>query len=104
MEGSINVTPEKLSNTADEFNSVNSQIRQLTQRMVQTVDSLKNAWEGEAATKYTNKFHQLDNDIELLHNMINEHVTDLKEMASQYKAAEQANVTIGDTLAGDVIS
>ena len=104
MEGIIKVTPEKLISTADEFNTANTQVRNLTQRMVQTVDSLKNVWEGEAATAYNTKFHQLDNDIELLHNMINEHVTDLKEMARQYQAAEQANIEIGNELAGDVIS
>lgn len=104
MEGIIKVTPEKLISTAEEFNNVNSQVRNLTQQMIQTVDSLKSAWEGEAATAYNTKFHQLDDDMERMHSMINEHVTDLKEMARQYQTAEQANAEIGNSLAGDVIS
>lgn len=104
MEGIIKVTPEKLISTAEEFNTVNSQVRNLTQQMIQTVDSLKSAWEGEAATAYNTKFHQLDDDMERMHSMINEHVTDLKEMARQYQTAEQANSEIGNSLAGDVIS
>ncbi len=104
MEGIIKVTPEKLISTAEEFNNVNSQVRNLTQQMIQTVDSLKSAWEGEAATAYNTKFHQLDDDMERMHSMINEHVTDLKEMARQYQTAEQANSEIGNSLAGDVIS
>lgn len=104
MEGIIKVTPEKLINTAEEFNSANSQVQTLTQQMIQTVDSLKNAWEGEAATAYNAKFHQLEDDMNRMHSMINEHVTDLKEMARQYQTAEQANVEVGNTLAGDVIS
>ncbi len=104
MEGIIKVTPEKLISTAEEFNAANSQLRNLTQQMIQTVDSLKSAWEGEAATAYNTKFHQLDDDMQRMHSMINEHVTDLKEMARQYQTAEQANAEIGNTLAGDVIS
>lgn len=104
MEGIIKVTPEKLINTAEEFNGVNSQIRNLTQQMVQTVDSLKSAWEGEAATAYSTQFHQLEDDIDRMYNMINEHVTDLKEMASQYQAAEQANAELGSSLPADAIS
>lgn len=104
MEGIIKVTPEKLISTADEFNTSNSQVQNLTQNMIQTVDSLKSVWEGEAATAYSNKFHQLEDDMNRMHSMINEHVTDLKEMANQYKAAEQANAEVGNSLAGDVIS
>lgn len=104
MEGIIKVTPEKLISTAEEFNAANSQVRNLTQQMIQTVDSLKSAWEGEAATAYNTKFHQLDDDMQRMHSMINEHVADLKEMARQYQTAEQANAEIGNTLAGDVIS
>lgn len=104
MEGIIKVKPEQLINTAEEFNSINSNVQQLTQQMMQTVDSLKSAWEGEAATAYSNRFHELDDDMQKMHRMINEHVTDLKEMAQQYQKAEQTNAELGSALAGDVIS
>lgn len=104
MDGKVLVTPEKLISTAEEFNSTNTQVRNLTQQMIETVDSLKSAWEGDAANAYSTKFHQLEDDMDRLHSMINEHVTDLKEMASQYQAAEQANAEISNALAGDVIS
>lgn len=104
MEGIIKVTPEKLISTAEEFNTANAQVQNLTQQMLATVDSLKSAWEGEAATAYSTKFHQLEDDMNRMHSMINEHVTDLKEMAQQYQAAEQANTEVGNSLAGDVIS
>jgi len=104
MEGIIKVTPEQLISTAEEFNSASSQVQNLTQQMIQTVDSLKSAWEGEAATAYSNQFHQLEDDMNRMHSMINEHVTDLKEMAKQYQTAEQANAEVSNSLAGDVIS
>lgn len=104
MEGILKVTPEKLIGTSEEFNSTGGQIRTLTQNMVSMVDSLKSSWEGEAATSYSQKFHQLEDDMEKMHRMINEHVKDLQEMARQYQMAEKDNIQTGSSLAGDVIS
>ena len=103
MEGILKVTPEKLISTAEEFGSTGSQVRNLTQEMISMVDSLKNSWEGEAATAYSSKFHQLEDDMEKMHRMIDEHVKDLNEMAKNYQLAETGNVEAGNALAGDVI-
>ena len=104
MEGILKVTPEKLISTADEFQTTGSQVRNLTQEMISMVDSLKSSWEGEAATAYSTKFHQLEDDMEKMHRMIDEHVKDLNEMARQYQTAESANIDTSSSLTGDVIS
>lgn len=104
MDGIIKVDPQKLISTADEFNGTGSQIKTLTDNMVSIVDSLKSAWEGEASTTYNTKFHQLQDDMNRMYNMISEHVKDLNEMAQQYITAENANIDTGNTLSGDVIS
>lgn len=104
MEGILKVTPERLISTADEFQTTGGQVRNLTQEMISMVDSLKSSWEGEAATAYSTKFHQLEDDMEKMHRMIEEHVKDLKEMAKQYQVAESANIETSGGLAGDVIS
>ena len=104
MEGILKVTPEKLISTAEEFNATNSQIQNLTQQMIQTIDSLNSTWEGEAATAYNQKFHALEDDMAKVHAMINEHANDLKDMANQYKTAESTNMDLSNALAGDVIS
>lgn len=104
MEGILKVTPEKLMSTADEFNTTGGQIRALTQEMIAVIDSLKASWEGEAATAYSTKFHQLEDDMEKMHRMIDEHVKDLNEMARQYQSAESINVETSGSLAGDIIS
>lgn len=104
MEGIIKVTPEKLISTADEFSAVGSQVQNLTQEMLAVVDSLKSSWEGEAATAYNNKFHMLDDDMQKMHRMIQEHVKDLKDMAQQYQSAENMNIEVSNSLAGDIIS
>lgn len=103
MEGTILVTPEQLESTANEFSSVMSQVQNLAGSMTDQVNGLGAKWQGEASTAYINKFNQLNDDIARLAAMINEHVTDLNEMASVYRSTEQANAELGNSLAGDVI-
>lgn len=103
MEGTILVTPEQLESTANEFSSVMTQVQSLANSMTDQVNGLSAKWQGEASTAYVNKFNQLNDDIAKLAGMINEHVTDLNEMASVYRTAEQANEELSNSLAGDVI-
>lgn len=104
MEGIIKVEPQKLISTAEEFGTTGGQIRTLTEQMVSTVDSLKATWEGEASAAYSTKFHQLEDDMQKMHRMIEEHVKDLNEMAQAYMDAEKQNMETANSLAGDVIS
>ena len=103
MEGTILVTPEQLESTANEFNSIMTQVQSLATNMTDQVNGLSAKWQGEASTAYVNKFNQLNDDIAKLAAMINEHVTDLNEMASLYRSTEQANEELGNSLAGDII-
>lgn len=104
MDGIIKVDPQKLISTADEFNGTGGQVKGLTDQMVSIIDSLRSVWEGDAATTYNTKFHQLQDDMDRMYRMIQEHVKDLNEMAQQYITAENANVETGNSLDGDVIS
>lgn len=104
MDGIIKVDPQQLLNTSGEFKATGGQIKSLTDNMISIIDSTKSVWEGDAATTYNTKFHQLQNDMEKMFRMIDEHVTDLNEMAQQYIDAEVDNVDTGSSLQGDVIS
>lgn len=104
MDGIIKVDPQRLIGTADEFNGTGGQVKAITDQMVSIIDSLKSVWEGEAAMAYNTKFHQLQDDMDKMYRMIQEHVKDLNEMAQQYISAENANIDSGNVLAGDVIS
>lgn len=104
MEGTLRVDPQKLISTADEFRTTGGQVRSMTDRMLSIVDSLKSVWEGDAATTYNTKFHQLEDDMNRMYRMIDEHVKDLNEMAQRYMEAENSNNEAGNSLAGDVIS
>ena len=104
MEGIIKVDPQKLIGTSEEFNTTGGQVKSLTDSMVSLVDSLKGAWEGEASTAYNTKFHALQDDMDKMYRMIQEHVKDLNDMAQQYITAENTNMDTGNSLPGDVIS
>ncbi|MCD8395944.1 MAG: WXG100 family type VII secretion target [Lachnospiraceae bacterium] len=88
MEGILKVTPAKLKSAAQEFSTCGQVVSGLTSQMTSLVDGLSSVWTGEAANAYRTKFHELDDDITRFNSMIQEHVTDLTEMASVYETAE----------------
>lgn len=103
MEGTLKVTPEKLIATASEFQSNGTRMQSLTQEMTTIVTGMSGIWSGDAATAYTKQFTQLQDDMDMMKRMIDEHVTDLNEMARVYQQAEKANEEIAVGLSGDVI-
>lgn len=103
MEGSLLVTPEKLIETSSEFSTCMGQVQTLTSSMMEQVRSMSNFWEGDAATAYLTKFNELEDDIQRVHTMIQEHVTDLNEMASIYQKAESKSQEISGALSGNVL-
>lgn len=103
MEGILKVTPERLESAANEFSSTASTVSTLTNEMTSLVNGLSSAWTGEAATTYNSKFNALNDDIQRMVAMINEHSADLIEMANTYKTAEQANASLANSLLENVI-
>ncbi len=103
MEGILKVTPEKLIQASTEFSSTGKTIASLTQEMTTIINGLKSIWQGDAATGYSNKFNGLQDDIEKINKMIQEHVTDLNEMAREYQSAEATNTEESSRLLTEVI-
>ena len=104
MAGILRVTPEKLQSTASNFESTGNTIMNLTQQMTSIVSSLSGQiWSGEAATSYVNKFNGLQDDMERIHKMVQEHSKDLQEVAQQFISAENANKDLANSLSSDVI-
>ena len=104
MTGTLKVTPEKLVSTATEFKGKSSQIRSLTQEMLQIVASMNGIWEGEAQTTFGQRFKALDGDMAQIKLKIDEHVSDLTEMANTYKTTETANTSNVGALNTDFIN
>mgnify|MGYP005772647733 CR=1 FL=1 len=103
MEGTLRVTPEQLEAAATEFSAKGTTMSNLTSQMSQLVGSLSGVWEGEAAATYTGQFRQLEDDIQRISRMVQEHAADLNEMARVYRGAETANQEEAAGLAGDII-
>lgn len=102
--GILKVTPEKLIEASTEFSSTGQTIRSLTSEMNEIVNSLKSVWQGDAASSYGARFAQLQDDIEKINRMIQEHVTDLNDMAREYQAAEDASNEQSSGLLTDVVA
>lgn len=103
MEGILKVSPEQLTSAATEFSACGTTVRNITAAMTDIVTGLSSAWAGEDATAYVAKFNGLQDDIGRMHAMIQEHVTDLNEMAKIYVGATESNVTEIEALSSDVI-
>ena len=103
MEGIIKVNSEQLAQTAAEFGNKAGVVGNLTSEMTDMVTSLASSWEGEASNAYVTKFRGLDNDIQMLIKMVQEHSTDLEEMARLYQEAENQNMEEISSLSSDVI-
>jgi len=103
MEGILKVTPEKLIQASNEFGTTGKAISALTQEMTGIVNGLKSIWQGEAASSYGNKFSGLQDDIEKINRIIQEHVTDLNEMAREYQNAENAGIEESSRLMTEIV-
>ena len=104
MTGTIKVSTDKLTSTAQAFQENGNQVKSLTSEMTNLVNGLTGAiWSGDAANAYKNKFSELQDDIERMCRMINEHVTDLTAMAREFERVEGVNINLANALSGDVI-
>jgi WXG100 family type VII secretion target len=102
--GILRVSPEKLQATASSFESIGSNVSNLTQQMTALVTGLSGQiWSGEAATAYVNKFNGLQDDMDRIYKMIKEHSDDLISMAEQFINAENTNAEMANSLSSDVI-
>ena len=105
MHGNIKVDPRKLQCTANQFQASGNQIKATTTRMTSIVNSLSGAaWEGHASMSYKKKFGELQDDINRIIKMVNEHVADLNQMARTYEMAENRNSQSACALSGNVVA
>lgn len=103
MNGTLRVTPEKLISTSESFSQSASTVQNLTSNMLSTVDSLNSTWAGEAASAYYTKAHGLEESMNKMFRMIQEHSSDLQAMAQAYQEAEQVGQENAQALQTDVI-
>lgn len=98
IEGTLLVTPETLQEKSRTFNSLALQVKALHDDMIQRVNGLSSAWEGNAADAYRTKFAALQTAMDTINRMILEHSTDLDAMAQTYIDAENQAASAVDSL------
>lgn len=103
MTGQLRVTPQELINTASDFNSKNQTIKSITSEMLNLVAGLNSFYEGDAATAYMKKFAQLSEDMNQIYRKIEEHSTDLQEMAQTYIKTEDAETASDGAMNSNLI-
>ena len=105
ITGTLKVEPSKLKSAATQFDNTGNQIRSLTQSMTQTVEQMSGqVWSGDAARAYTTKFKGLQDDIQKMIKMVNEHVADLNQMAQILDDVEIKNQQSANSLKDNIIS
>lgn len=103
MEGIINVAPEKLIEAAGEFGSQSKQLQGITTQMMELITAAANIWTGDAAAAYITKFKGLQDDMDRMSRMVQEHSSDLQEMATAYNTAETKNAQTAGALNDNII-
>lgn len=103
MQGELLVTPQVLKNTSTSFNQSNRTVNSTTSSMMQKVNSLRSAFEGDAANAYILRFNKLQEDMNQINKKISEHVKDLQDMATNYERSEKKNVQSNQSLKTDYI-
>lgn len=98
----IKVDYADLDKAATDFNTRLGEVKKITSNMMKAINDAGSTWTGEASAKYIGKFNKLQDDMEKMHNMINEHITDLTEMSKKYKSAEEQNAQVASRLKEDV--
>lgn len=103
MDGIIKVTPETLQSTAAEFSSQGQQLNTLTTSMMELVQALNSIWTGEASAAFINRFTGLQQDMDKMFRMVQEHSQDLQDMATAYQQAETTSQEAAQALSANVI-
>ena len=103
MADMIKVSPDLLNSTASEFSGEGTQVQTLTGQMMELINGLSGVWTGSASEAYLTKFRALDDDMQKMFRMVQEHSKDLQDMAAAYSQAETANAEAAQALSADII-
>ena len=86
----IKVNSSVMKEKASNFKNVAKSVEQFTNDMMSEIDSLKQAWEGEAAEALVNKFKGLRKNFEDICKTINQYGGFLTQAAENYDKVEES--------------
>ena len=86
----IKVNSSVMKEKASNFKNVAKSVEQFTNDMMSEIDSLKQAWEGEAAEALVNKYKGLRKNFEDICKTINQYGDFLTQAAENYDKVEES--------------
>lgn len=86
----IKVNSSVMKEKASNFKNLAKSVEQFTNDMMSEIDSLKQAWEGEAAEALVNKFKGLRKNFEDICKTINQYGDFLTQAAENYDKVEES--------------
>lgn len=93
---------QDLRNEATNFDQHATEVQNITDKMLELVESTNQYWRGEARDRYNNQFQNLRYEMKLIYDMCHEYYTDLMEIAKNYETAEGISVDTANSLASDI--
>jgi len=86
----IKVNSQVMRDKASSFKTVSGSVKTFTGEMLNEIDSLKQAWEGEAAEALVNKFKGLQKNFEEICKTIEQYAEFLNQAAENYDKVEES--------------
>lgn len=90
----IMVTSSRLRNAAENLQNLNGQFKNKADDLCTKEQSLSQMWEGQAQTAFHNAFARDSQQMNAFHQLINQYVQALLEIAVRYEKAEARNAEI----------
>ena len=87
----IKVNSTVMREKASAFKAVATSVQTYTSEMITEIDSLKNAWSGEAAETLVKNFKSLAENFDAICKTINQYGDFLNQAAAAYDDTEKAN-------------
>lgn len=103
ITATIKVSVDDLRRQSTVFGNKASEVKRLTDDMLNLIDGTNSVWQGEAQQTYKKQFDGLRDDMAKIYKMIDEYRLDLSDIAKNYEAAEISNKSAAATLKSDVI-
>ena len=103
IPGYVAVDPQELMAASSELTACAAKLNGILNSMLELVRSVTSFWTGEAVAAFLTKFLGLQDDMQKIVRMVQEHADDLSRIAASYLKAEQENVSDFSGLSADVI-
>ncbi|HIV85561.1 MAG TPA: WXG100 family type VII secretion target [Candidatus Monoglobus merdigallinarum] len=103
MANQIKVSTEQLNSAATTLESDATNLSNIASQIAEISASLSSIWEGSAGQAYASKFASMQDDCQLLQKRVQEHCTDLQQMAQQYQSADDESAGLANSLPTDVV-